>query len=101
MDVTITPRAARDLDDIWMFVAESAGVASADTLMDEMFETIDRLRTMAHRGRLMMEVDGRPIRTVMVRRAWTLFYAAGADSVSVLRVTGARRNFADILKDLD
>lgn len=101
MEIRITPRAGRDLDEMWMFVAETAGIAPADNLIDETFEAIRDLRTMADRGRRLLETRGRIIRAVMIRRTWIVIYEAGSGrEVNVLRITAARRNLADILKDL-
>ena len=66
-----------------------------------MYDKISQLRTMAQRGRQVMERQGRSILTILLRRAWLIVYAAGADSVAILRVVGAQRNFADVLNDLE
>ncbi len=101
MEVEISPRAGRDLDDIWMFVAESAGISPADRLIDEMYDAVSRLRTMAHRGHVVAEKDGGSVRSLLVRRAWLLLFEASGYSVKVLRVVNARRDLAGVLAEID
>ncbi len=101
MDVVISSRARRDLDDIWMFVAESAGVSAADILMDEMFGATNRLRTMSGRGRVVAAREGGPVRSLAVRRSWVLLYEADYERVTILRVAGSRRNLEMLLAETD
>ena len=52
MPYRLSPLAERDLEEIWFFAAEDASPATADRLIDAMFDRFNSLAEQPRMGRL-------------------------------------------------
>ena len=91
--------AHNDLDDIWRYSAETWSIAQADRYIDDLvrvFETIAALPPLV-RERLVFDP---PVR-IHTHESHLVIYAVAKDSVTVLRVLGARQDWISLLKAAD
>ncbi len=95
--VRLLRRARRDLQEVYDFLAREAP-ASADVVLDDLFDAIESLEPMAERG-------GRP-RDPILRAAGyrflvvgnhLIFYKLVGRQVRVYRVLHGRRSYRDLL----
>ena len=96
MTAVISPRAERDLEDIWMFVS-TGSERSADRLLQELLRKINQIGdSVPHRGHVRAELHERPVLTINLR-TWVIFYAVnvGGD-VDILRVVHGGRDMGQL-----
>ena len=65
MPYRLSSRAERDLDEVWLYVAEDASPITADRLIDEIVDQFDRLAEQPRMGRLRPEF-GSGVRSISV-----------------------------------
>ena len=95
MRLRLTDQAARDLSDIWLYVARD-GPAKADKVLDRID---DRLRLIAAYpliGRTRSDI-GRDVRLIAIER-WLILYRIERNTVVVSRVIDGARNLALVAK---
>src|SRR6266851_1504535 len=87
-NVLRTPRARRDLADIWSFVARDSP-ESADRLIDQIGQKCDLLATFPEMGRRRDDIAPN-LRSIPVGN-YVVFYRAAPNGIEVIRVLhGAR-----------
>ena len=95
----LTPAALTDLDDIWLYSAETWSVAQADRYVDHLvrvFEMIAAVPTLAREHR---EFDP-PVR-IHAYQNHLIIYTQSDDHVAILRLLGGRQDWIAILKAAD
>jgi len=71
MPYRLSPLAERDLEEIWLYVAEDASPANADRLIDAIVERFDLLADQPRMGRLRPEF-GADVRAFTVETLCTI-----------------------------
>ncbi|SFP92397.1 type II toxin-antitoxin system RelE/ParE family toxin [Tranquillimonas alkanivorans] len=97
--VRLTPLAEDDLAEIWSYSAETWSDEQADGYIDGLFDTMTLLAGRPQMARERTEFDP-PVRIHPSRRH-LIVYLAERDGILVVRVLGARQDWAAILQDLD
>ena len=87
----LSPLAERDLEEIWLYVAEDASPATADRLIDAMVDRFDLLAEQPRMGRLRPEF-GADARSFTVE-SHVIYYRHDGD-VLIARVLHGRRDQA-------
>ena len=88
----VAPRAERDLDDIWYYVAkESGSIEIANRLIDSITDRFFLLAGFQHLGRTRDEDFGPGSRSVAVGN-YVIVYCVEAEDVLILRVVHGRRD---------
>lgn len=87
MSFRLSPRAERDLEEIWDYTVEAWSQLQADAYLGQIFETLERLATGAEVGRPVIVRDG--YLKVPVGRH-LVFYREGKDGVDVIRILHQR-----------
>jgi|SRR5271165_4996935 len=88
----VAPRAERDLDDIWYYVAkESGSVKIANRLIDSITDRFFLLASFPYMGRSRDEDFGVGYRSFAVGE-YVIVYCLEAEDVLILRVAHVRRD---------
>ena len=95
----LTPAAERDLEDIWVYTAETWGAAQAERYLDDIGAVFERLTAFPEMARLRPEFTP-PVRIHPTGRHLVI-YVVTEDSIEVLRVLGARQDWVGMLAALD
>jgi toxin ParE1/3/4 len=94
MRIRRLPRAIRDVDDIWHWIAAEDMVA-AERWVQHIVEATDRLTEFPHSGAPRPEL-GPGIRSIVVGR-YLVLYRVGPDSVDIVRVFHGARELSGLL----
>lgn len=94
MRIRRLPRAIRDVDEIWDWIA-AEDVEAADRLSDRIARATDRLTNFPESGAPRPEL-GPDARSIIVGR-YLILYRAGPDSVDILRVVHGARELGPLL----
>ncbi len=92
----LTPAADADLDEIWVFVAEDAGVSRADTLEQELHEAMQRLGDFPGIGHVRHDLADEVLRFWPVHQ-FLIVYRAEERPVQIVRVLHSARDVQAIL----
>jgi plasmid stabilization system protein ParE len=98
-DFELHPLAARDITEIWEFIAED-NLAAAKRVREDILESLRRLSLFPHRGHRRSDITSRPLRFIYVRD-YLIAYAPDERPVWVIAVIhGSRspRTMAAILR---
>jgi toxin ParE1/3/4 len=97
--VVWSPRARRDLKDVWRYYARVASVEIADRMLHE----IAARATLLERNPLPGQdrQDLRPELRSLLAHPYTLFYRLQGGQAQVARVLHEKRDFASVLSDED
>jgi toxin ParE1/3/4 len=95
----LTPAAQRDLEDIWLYTAQTWSMAQADRYSDIMEDTFDRLLFMPEMARERSEFDP-PVR-IHPSAEHLIIYRVERDQLVILRVLGAGQDWHAILRMAD
>jgi len=95
----LTPAAQRDLEDIWLYTAQTWSMAQADRYTDIMEDTFDRLLFMPEMSRDRPEFD--PHVRIHPSAEHLIIYRVEGDQLVVLRVLGAGQDWHAILGAAD
>ena len=91
MPYRLSSRAERDLDEVWLYVAEDASPTTADRLIDDIVDRFDLLAEQPRMGRLRPEF-GPGVRSISVENN-VICYRHDGD-VPIARVLHGRRDQA-------
>ena len=94
MRIRRLPRAIRDVDDIWQWIA-AEDLAAAERWAGRIVEATDRLTDFPHSGAPRPEL-GADARSIVVGR-YLVLYRVGPDSVDIVRVVHGARELAGLL----
>ncbi|QFT95206.1 Toxin ParE4 (plasmid) [Roseovarius sp. THAF9] len=95
----LTPAAQRDLEDIWLYTAQTWSMAQADRYTDIMEDTFDRLLFMPEMARERQEFNP-PVRIHPIAEH-LIIYQVERDQLVILRVLGAGQDWHAILRAAD
>lgn len=98
MPYRLSSRAERDLDEVWLYVAEDASPTTADRLIDEIVDRFDLLAEQPRMGRLRPEF-GPGVRSISVENH--VIYYRDDGQVQIARVLHGRRDQAAAGSDSD
>ena len=62
----LAPEAARDIEEIWEYIAADS-IEAADRVIDEIYQTLERLVHFPHTGHRRWDLTNRPLRFITVR----------------------------------
>ena len=98
-EVSLTKDAERDLEEIYLYIAEHDSPASADYVLEQLVKATEALRTSLDRGSYVNEL--RPLGISEYRqilfRPYRLFYRAHAKQVIAYVVVDGRRDMGSLL----
>lgn len=95
----LTPRAEADLEDIWIYSAETWSPNQADTYLDGLLGTIDTLVAMPSMARERIEFSP-PVR-IHSTGLHLVVYRIEGNHLLVIRILGGRQDWQAMLKALD
>lgn len=95
----LTPAAQRDLEEIWLYTAQTWSMAQADRYTDIIEDTFDRLLFMPEMARERLEFDP-PVR-IHPSAEHLIIYRVERDQLVILRVLGAGQDWHAILRAAD
>ena len=95
----LTPQAQADLEAIWLYTFDRWGPMQADRYLDMLFDSLEMLAEMPGLARLHPEITP-PVR-LHPRGSHVIVYTDASDTVTILRVLGARQDWRALLRALD
>lgn len=95
----LTPAAQRDLEEIWLYSAQTWSMAQADRYIDIIEDTFDRLLFMPEMARERSEFDP-PVR-IHPNAEHLIIYRLEQDQLIILRVLGAGQDWQAVLRLVD
>jgi toxin ParE1/3/4 len=95
----LTPAARHDLEDIWLYTAQTWTMAHADRYTDIIVDTFDRLLFMPEMARERPEFD--PHVRIHSSAEHLIIYRVERDHLIILRVLGAEQDWQAILRAAD
>ncbi len=95
----LTPRAIADLEEIWLYTAETWSIAKADRYTDSFAQSFDTILTMPEIARERLEFSP-PVR-IHPSGQHHVVYRIEADYLLVIRILGGGQDWAAILRVLD
>ncbi len=95
----LTPRAEADLEDIWLYTAQTWSPDQADTYIDNLVHTIDTLVAMPTIARERDEFDP-PVR-IHPAAEHLIIYRVAEPILLVIRILGGRQNWRAMLEVID
>lgn len=99
LEPRLTPRAEKDIEDIWIYTATEWSVHQAENYLDELEAALRRLCDQPLIARERTEVDP-PVR-LYPSGAHVILHRADQRYLGVIRILGARQNWAALLARLD
>lgn len=87
-----------DIDAIWLYLLEKAGLDAADRVVTELFKGFYRLAVSPNRGHRRPDLTNRPVlfyRTF----SYLIIYMPGTRPLQILGVLHGKRNIAAILRE--
>lgn len=95
----VAPQAAKDLDDIWYYVAtESGSIEIANRLVDSIADRFFLIATHPYLGRARDNEFGFGSRSLPVGE-YVIVYSIERGEVSILRVAHGRRDLEELFSD--
>jgi toxin ParE1/3/4 len=93
--------AGQDLLQLHKYVALNDSVEKADRLIDDLYKTCVRLKTMPERGRIPPELERIGIREFreIVLKPYRIIYSVTKSQVSVYCILDGRRDLLDLLEE--
>lgn len=98
-DYRLSPAAQRDLEDIWLYTAQTWSMAQADRYTDIIEDTFDRLLFMPEMARERLEFDP-PVR-IHPSAEHLIIYRVERDHLLILRLLGAGQDWQAVLRAAD
>lgn len=95
----LTPAAQHDLEDIWLYTAQTWSMTQADRYTDIIEDTFDRLLFMPEMSRERPEFDP-PVR-IHPSAEHLIIYRVERDQLIILRVLGAGQDWQTVLRAAD
>ena len=95
----LTPAAQEDIENIWMYTAQTWSVGQAERYTDALEETFDRLLAMPEMARERTEFDP-PVR-IHPSGEHIIVYRIEHDHLAILRILGGRQDWLTILSVVD
>lgn len=95
----LTPKAEADLEDIWLYTAQSWSPVQADRYIDGLLAILDTLVAMPTIARVRSEFDP-PIR-IHPFAEHMIIYRTENNWLSVIRILGGRQNWRGLLETID
>ncbi len=95
----LTPMAGADLEDIWLYTAQTWSPAQADRYTDTLLATFDILVAMPTMARERREFDP-PVR-IYPSAEHLIIYRTDSAWLVVIRILGARQNWRSLLEVID
>jgi toxin ParE1/3/4 len=95
----LTPKAEADLEDIWLYTAETWSPDQADTYIDSLVRTIETLVAMPTIARERDEFDP-PVR-IHPAAEHLIIYRVEEALLLVIRILGGRQNWRAMLEMID
>ena len=92
----VSPQAVDDLFEIWCYLAEHAGVDTANRVEDEIYAAFESLARMPGQGHRRPDLTSHPVLFVAVYSYMIVFRRK--DPLEIVGVLHAKRNLEDILK---
>ncbi|MER2535216.1 MAG: type II toxin-antitoxin system RelE/ParE family toxin [Rhizobiaceae bacterium] len=94
MRVVFAPAAARDLDDIWLEIAQDS-VKNADTLIERLCDRLQQLVTFPESGSLRREIatDARSL----TEGSYLILYRIADAQVEIIRIIHGARDLTALL----
>jgi toxin ParE1/3/4 len=93
-----SPHAARQLEDLYKYVAQASGPDRANVFVGSIVDYCDRLAIAPHRGTRRDDVSP-GLRIVGFRRRVTIAFSITNESVEIVGVFYGGRSFETLLKD--
>jgi|GraSoi2013_100cm_1033763.scaffolds.fasta_scaffold00122_11 plasmid stabilization system protein ParE len=84
------PEAYRDIEEIWEYVAVD-NLSAADSIVEEIYEMIQRLVPFPGQGHARQDLTSRPLR-FQILRDYVIVYAPAEQPLLVIGVIHGRRN---------
>ena len=95
----LSPAAQADLEEIWLYSAETWSVDQAERYMDLLEEAFERLRAMPGIARERLEFTP-PVR-IHPAASHLIIYRIEADHLAILRILGGRQDWQAVLGKVD
>ncbi|MDF1670608.1 MAG: type II toxin-antitoxin system RelE/ParE family toxin [Roseovarius sp.] len=99
LPLRLTPQAQTDLEDIWLYSAQTWSPDQADTYLDGLGESMNALCAMPTMAREYPEFS--PTVRIHPNGSHLIIYRIDADTLDVIRILGARQNWKAILDRID
>lgn len=98
-DVSLTKDAERDLEEIYLYIAERDSRANADRVLERLVQATDALRSSPDRGSYVNELRSLGISEYrqILFKPYRLIYRVHAKRVVVYVVTDGRRDMGSLL----
>ena len=99
-EVSLTKDAERDLEDIYLYIAEHDSRASADHVLDRLVKATEALKTSPDRGSHVNELRSLGIseyRQIYSKPPYRLVYRVHMKQVVIYLVTDGRRDMGSLL----
>lgn len=98
-DVSLTKDAERDLEEIYLYIAEHDSRANADRVLERLVQATDALRSSPDRGSYVNELRSLGISEYrqILFKPYRLIYRVHAKRVVVYVVTDGRRDMGSLL----
>jgi len=98
MKIRRLPQAIRDVDDIWLYIAEHDPIA-ATRMVDRLITQVARLADFPNSGRARPEI-GMDARGIVVGK-YLVLYRVTSEAVEIVRVIHGARDLSGALEGLD
>jgi toxin ParE1/3/4 len=95
----LTPKAEADLEDIWLYSAETWSPAQADRYVDALVAAFEALVAMPFMARVRTEFTP-PVR-IHPSAEHLITYRVEGDCLLIIRVLGGRQNWRTLLEVID
>ena len=95
----LTDEAILDIDAIWLYLLERAGVETADRIVTEIFKGFYKLASSPNSGHRPADLTNRSVLFYRVF-SYLVIYEAGSNPLQILGVLHGKRNVSRILKQL-
>lgn len=93
---SLSAEASRDLETIWDYLAEHAGINAADTIANAFEATFRRLARRPLLGGFRVDLAPEPFRFWRVH-SWMVLYRPARGGVQIARVLHVSRDIAELL----
>lgn len=95
----LTPAAQDDLEEIWLYSAQTWPIDQADRYTDALEETFSRLLSIPEMARERSEFVP-PVRVYLSAEHVIIYHIEG-DCLAILRILGGQQNWQEILRTID
>ena len=94
----ISPRARRDLDGIWRYIAEASGIDRAEKVIEEIRRAILRLSDMPMMGHTRADLPDESFRCWQVKH-FLIIYKPRPRPIRVVRIVSGYRDLPEALEE--